>query len=135
MTLAKVWWRQRLLLLLAGMLSLAPTAGDIGGCGQPLVALDARKFFDEKQTIDCRRCFQCGLTSAACERACGPFAEVAEFPAGCAPLVHDGEVCLNALLASDCDDYAAYTSAVAATAPSECNFCPLDQQPGGGGGR
>lgn len=133
MTRAVPWRWRRLLLVVLALFTLAPTAGDIGGCGEQPVVLDARKFFDQKQLIDCQRCTECGLSSDACGRACGPFAELAEFPAGCFPLVHDGEVCLNALVAAGCDDYASFTSDVAATAPTECNFCPLDQQPAGGG--
>jgi hypothetical protein len=41
-------------------------------------------------------------------------------------LVHDGEVCLNALDAASCDDYEQYVANQGATIPTECNFCPLD---------
>jgi hypothetical protein len=123
------------LLVLAG-----PTAGDIGSCGQDVVDLDPQKFFLEKSEVDCDRCEECGYDSDTCIRACFDNPPVA-FAAGCFPLVHDGEVCLNALRAASCDDYAAFIDDVAPTVPGECNFCPPGQQPappttgaGGGGG-
>jgi len=46
------------------------------------------------------------------------------FPERCLPLVHDGEVCLRALLNASCGDYSQYMSDDSPTAPTECNFCP-----------
>jgi len=113
--------------LLAGLCGAAPTAGDIGGCGQEAARLDEEKFFDEKARVDCARCDTCGLVGATCKAACdGTSSE--SFPDGCEPLVHDGEVCLRALSDADCDAYASYVADQGATTPTECAFCPLDPQ-------
>jgi hypothetical protein len=85
----------------------APTAGDIGSCGQPPDDLDAAKFFNVKGQIDCARCGECGLNTTACRNACALLVP-AEFEPDCYPLVHDGEVCLNALLVASCAEYARY---------------------------
>ncbi|MEZ4224050.1 MAG: hypothetical protein R3B13_24085 [Polyangiaceae bacterium] len=107
------------------LLNLAPTPGDIGGCGQEPTLLDPPTFFANKKVTDCERCDECGLASDACDDACDPKVPFdREFPAGCLPLVHDGEVCLRALLYASCDDYGSYMSDTAPSAPSECNFCP-----------
>ena len=111
-------------LALALFFTAAPTAGDIGSCGQPPDDLDAAKFFGSKQATDCRRCGECGLDTKACERACAPALEQSAFPTGCWPLVHDGEVCLDALGAASCKDYAKYLADDAPTVPTECDFCP-----------
>lgn len=121
--------------------SAAPTAGDIGGCGQEASLLDEAKFFAQKARIDCESCETCGLVTRRCEAACNAEdgvetpdevgGEVAgdvaaeSFPVGCQPLVHDGEVCLRALSDASCDDYAAYVADEGATTPTECAFCPL----------
>lgn len=111
----------------------APVAGDIGGCGQEVEDLDGAKFFLYKDYIDCQRCTECGLLSEACARACERASELepetTEFPPGCYPLAHDGEVCLHALNAASCGDYEQYTADEAPTTPTECNFCPPDQRP------
>jgi hypothetical protein len=119
----------------AAILAAAPTAGDLGSCGQPAELLDADKFFANKRAIDCTRCEACGLTTTACTRACADERTENEvFPALCAPLVHDGEVCLDALLAADCDDVARYVADEGATLPTECAFCPADARGAGGEG-
>jgi hypothetical protein len=46
------------------------------------------------------------------------------FPDDCLPLVHDGEVCLRALLDADCDEYSRYVVSDPEI-PLECNFCPV----------
>jgi hypothetical protein len=102
----------------------APTAGDIGGCGQAENDLDPAKFFATKQGVDCDQCTACGLTTAACGTACAPGVLLHDFPPGCVPLEHDGEVCIDALLAAGCSDYAHYMADEASTIPTECNFCP-----------
>lgn len=107
----------------------APTAGDIGSCGQDPDALDPEKFFAFKEAVDCRACSECGITTEACARACDPALDERAFPEGCFPLVHDGEVCLNALAAAGCDDYASFMSDSAPTVPTECNFCPVEGAP------
>ena len=114
--------------LLALTVLMGPTVGDIGSCGQELLELDAVKFFTEKAFIDCLQCNECGLTSNACERACAQELEQEAFPENCFPLVHDGEVCLNALQAAGCNDYRSYTDDNAPTIPTECS--PSARTPG-----
>lgn len=121
--------RRQLLMLAAGLLLfvIAPTPGDIGGCGQEAELLDAPVFFATKLSIDCRHCEECGFVYESCGEACDPYAPVPEaFPQGCFPLVHDGEVCLRALNNASCGDYSAYMIDDPAnrSTPSECNFCP-----------
>jgi hypothetical protein len=53
-----------------------------------------------------------------------------EFPKGCFPLVHDGEVCLRALSYSTCDEYVEYLDDRVPRIPTECNFCPLPKDAG-----
>lgn len=104
-----------------------PTPGDIGGCGQEAQLLDARTFFASKADLDCRRCQECSLYSSYCSTACDRSAALPEaFPAGCYPLVHDGEVCLHALHNASCKDYAGFVRDVESQrdTPTECNFCP-----------
>ncbi len=103
----------------------APTPGDVGGCGQKPAELDPGAFFASKATIDCQRCESCSLKSAACANVCNfPESYPSAFPENCVPLVHDGEVCLRALLHAGCDDYASYMSDSSPSVPTECNFCP-----------
>jgi hypothetical protein len=119
-----------LLILCALLLSfvIAPTPGDIGGCGQQAELLDAPAFFASKRAIDCRQCDDCAFVFKTCNEACDPFAPLPEaFPVGCFPLVHDGEVCLRALHNASCNDYSRYMNddPGSRSTPSECNFCPL----------
>jgi len=103
----------------------APTPGDIGGCGQKPAELDPGVFFSSKANVDCQRCSECGLRHAACTTACQfPERYPQAFPERCLPLVHDGEVCLRALLHASCDDYDSYMSDSSPAVPTECNFCP-----------
>jgi len=102
----------------------APTAGDIGSCSQTASDLDAAKFFDAKQNLDCERCQACDLATEPCALACG-VTLAQSFPDHCYPVVHDGEVCLDALRASSCVDYQSYMADEGATIPTECDFCPL----------
>lgn len=102
----------------------APTAGDIGSCNQTAEDLDPGKFFEAKQNLDCDRCFDCAITTKACEVACGPTLPLS-FPKGCYPLVHDGEVCLDVLEVASCSDYASYMADTGGTIPTECDFCPF----------
>lgn len=113
-----------LTILLAVVLGMAPTVGDIGSCNQDVEPLDPALFFAIKANIDCTRCRECGLVTTPCQTACTA-PPATSFLRGCSPLVHDGEVCLHALLHASCDDYATYTDASRPTAPSECQFCPL----------
>ena len=111
------------LALIALVFLAAPVAGDIGSCSQGVDALDPVKFFATKQAIDCQRCTDCGFTTHTCAIACGA-ATVEAFSDMCVPLEHDGEVCLDALLAASCSDYEGYVADQARTIPTECDFCP-----------
>ncbi|RYZ03910.1 MAG: hypothetical protein EOO73_26190 [Myxococcales bacterium] len=102
----------------------APTPGDIGGCGQEAQELDPRTFFWSLQDSQCEQCRDCGIDTAACERACGEVLLETEFPENCVPLVHDGEVCLRALQQASCSDSREYMSDTEPSIPTECNFCP-----------
>jgi hypothetical protein len=111
------------LALLALVFLAAPVAGDIGSCNQSPDALDPTKFFGSKQAIDCERCTDCGLVTNACTVACGaPLGSA--FPPMCYPVEHDGEACLDALLAASCSDYQSFVADEGATVPTECDFCP-----------
>lgn len=122
--------RERPVLMLVALLVLAgPTVGDIGSCGQEVAELDPDKFFIEKEFIDCTHCTECGFLSRACDAACDLNRSNPGFDQDCFPLVHDGEVCLNALRAASCEQYASYIDDAAPTVPTECNFCPLDEKP------
>lgn len=110
---------------LALLLCMASTPGDVGGCGQKPAELDAPTFFASKANLDCQRCDECRLVRASCTNACQfPESYPAAFPDQCEPFVHDGEVCLRALLYASCDDYASYMSDTRPSVPTECNFCP-----------
>ena len=115
--------RRAALIVLAVVFGIGATVGDIGSCGQATDELDPRTFFDIKAGLDCDRCAECGLRTNACDRACKEPAATT-FPKGCRPLVHDGEVCLRALIHAACSDYESYVDDTAPTAPSECQFCP-----------
>ena len=105
----------------------APTPGDIGGCGQRVQPLGAKPFFEAKQDIDCAKCEECKFTTDFCDDACDENFEVPrEFAEGCDPIVHDGEVCLNALEAAGCGQYEKYVRDENREAPNECRFCPLE---------
>ncbi len=125
---AWIWRGERAriaLTLLSLLFCMAPTPGDVGGCGQKPAELDPGIFFASKANVDCQRCQECGLASKACRDACDlSQALQASFPDRCVPLVHDGEVCLRALQYASCDDYAAYMDDAAPSVPTECNFCP-----------
>ena len=101
-----------------------PTVGDVGGCGRTATELDEAAFGHGRKVVDCRRCTACGFGTARCTRACDAKApNDAVFPATCRPLRHDGEACLDALLAASCSDYATYVDDTAPAVPSECEFC------------
>ena len=117
--------------VLAVVFGAAPTVGDVGSCGQKATPLDEAVFAAERKQLDCRRCTQCDLTTVTCTNACDPSkpSDVA-WPPTCFPLDHDGVVCLDALEAASCGDYASFVSDVAPTVPTECQFC-LDVPEGG----
>jgi hypothetical protein len=110
------------------LLSAAPSVGNLGSCGQQAELLDAEKFFRAKAAVDCNRCSECGFATSACRDACEQRLDADVFPEGCYPLVHDGEVCLDALDASACGTFEAFVAEEGATFPTECNFCPIDDQ-------
>lgn len=106
-------------------LCMAPTPGDVGGCGAPAIELGARGFFKAKREVDCRRCEECDVFTRLCAAACDPTVPTAtRFEPGCLPVEHDGRVCLRALEAASCEDYAAFMDDGAPSVPTECNFCP-----------
>ena len=115
---------RRLVTTLMLLLCAAPTAGDIGSCGQTAEDLDPIKFFARKGGIDLAKCDECGFAGATCSARRDGQLEATAFAEGCYPLVHDGEVCLRALEHADCDEYGQYVRDDAPTVPTECNFCP-----------
>jgi hypothetical protein len=121
---------------LAGVLAVlfaAPTVGDIGSCGVTPTLLDERLFANARKAVDCQRCTECGLTTQTCVRACDSNAPSdVSWPPTCHPLLQDGNVCVRALRAASCSDYAGFVDDVAPTEPSECDFCHLTADAGGG---
>ena len=117
-------------LALAAVLALVfgagPTVGDVGSCGETATALDQPSFAAERKAVDCRRCTECGLTTQACATACDPGAlPTVAWPSTCNPLQHDGDVCLRALEAASCGDYASFVSDMSPAVPGECDFCHI----------
>jgi len=120
-----------------GVLSMAPTAGDVGGCGAEIVALDPLAFALVRKDLDCERCQECGIDNGRCQRACDPTKAVETvIPETCQPLLHDGEVCIRALAAASCDAYRTYVDEASPATPSECQFCrgPREGSPAPGFG-
>ena len=122
-------------LALAGVLALvlgaAPTVGDIGSCGRVPADLDPQGFESARKAIDCRRCSECRLTSSICPDVCDPnIPSHVGWPPTCHPIEHDGEVCLRALQAASCSDYAGFLNDVAPSVPTECDFCHLIPEAG-----
>ncbi|MBX3202162.1 MAG: hypothetical protein KF894_28795 [Labilithrix sp.] len=114
-----------LVVAVLGVLSMAPTAGDVGGCGTEVTALDPLAFALARKDMDCERCAECGLETARCRRACDPASEVETvIPPTCQPLRHDGVVCIRKLHAASCSAYATYVDDAPST-PSECEFCKI----------
>ena len=110
--------------IVLGVLTAAPTVGDVGGCNEAAAPLDASKFFRARLEITCAQCKDCGVATATCRAACDPatFAP-STFPSGCKPVEHDGQVCLRALESMSCGEF----ESVVAAAPivsTECDFCP-----------
>ena len=107
-----------------GVLLMAPTVGDTGGCGRTISELDRDAYANARKLEDCERCQECGLDTARCGRACDSKEppEIA-LPLTCRPLYHDGEVCLRALGAASCDTYATYVDDDGPATPTECDFC------------
>jgi hypothetical protein len=117
-------------LVLLGLVSLAfaaaPTAGDIGGCGAPAEEISEERYVVSRKHTDCRRCTECGLQTQRCVAACDEKAPPdIDLPSSCHPLVHDAQVCLNALVAASCGAFASYVDDDAPSSPPECDFCRL----------
>jgi hypothetical protein len=110
--------------VLALVFGAAPTVGDVGSCGQKATPLDEAVFAAQRKALDCQRCTQCGLITQTCTDACDPSkpSDVG-WPDTCFPLDHDGVVCIDALEAASCKDYASFVSDTAPTVPTECQFC------------
>lgn len=108
--------------MIALVLGVGATVGDVGSCGADPVDLEAGTFARGRKTVDCERCNECGLTSARCSIACDTDAAIDEtFPPNCEPLYQDGLVCLRALLAASCSDYQQFLDE--GLVPTECQFC------------
>lgn len=121
---------RRMVLVVLALLCVAPTAGDVGGCGKEATDLDAQDYALARKSEDCDRCRECGIHTARCERACDPAKSPdVLLPATCKPVYHDGEVCLRALDAVSCDKYATYVDDFAPATPSECDFCKIAPEP------
>ena len=96
----------------------------MGSCGDQATSLDEPSFEAARKSEDCKRCTQCGLTTKTCAAACDPDVPGDYgWPSTCFPLARDGVVCLDALQAASCGDYASYVSDTAPAEPSECAFC------------
>ncbi len=116
----------KLVVAVLGVLLLAPTSGDIGGCGDEARELDGQTYGEARKEQDCKRCAECGVATARCGRACdGSFPPDILLPATCRPLYHDGRVCLRAIEAASCATFATYVDDVAPAVPSECDFCQV----------
>lgn len=110
--------------VVVAILCMAPTPGDVGGCGSEVTDLNDEQFVFDRKRMDCARCTECGLSTARCTRSCDPAKPPdTSVPETCQPIRHDGEVCLRALEAASCDAYATYVADTAPATPSECEFC------------
>lgn len=113
-----------------GLLCMAPTAGDIGGCGKEATDLDADDYAVGRKNVECDRCRECGIDNARCKRACDPKqAPDIALPPTCKPVRHDGEVCLRAIDAVSCEKFTTYVDDVAPATPGECDFCKIKPEP------
>jgi len=125
---------RRMVVVILALLCMAPTVGDVGGCGKTATELDPEDYAVARKNEDCRRCKDCALETTRCTNACDPKKPPdIELPRTCKPVRHDGEVCLRALRAASCDTFATYVDDVAPASPSECNFClesPAESTPG-----
>jgi hypothetical protein len=114
----------------AALFCMAPTAGDVGGCGKTAVELEEGDYNYTRKIVDCDKCRTCELATARCTRACdGPIDGYVRFPETCRPLRHDGDVCIRALRAAPCDAYARYVADEEPETPSECDFCRVAEEP------
>jgi hypothetical protein len=113
-----------------GVLAMAPTPGDVGGCGSEAELLEPSSYEATRKRQDCQRCEECSVTTERCARACDP-AKPSDIvvPPSCLPLLRDGQVCIRALVAASCTDFATYVDDVAPRTPSECQFCRQGTSP------
>jgi hypothetical protein len=103
---------------------MAPTPGDTGGCGATAESLDVGQFGAARKNMDCKRCTSCDIGSARCQKACdATIVSDVSFPDTCKPLREDGLICLRALNAAPCDDYARFMDDRVPQVPTECQFC------------
>lgn len=117
-----------IVVILLGVLCMAPTAGDVGGCGAEVTALDDATFAKARSELDCRRCAECNVPTTRCKNACDPSKPPAtQIPKSCQALKHDGEVCLRRLESVSCEVFGSYVSDLAPATPSECQFCKLEE--------
>jgi hypothetical protein len=113
--------------IVLAILAAAPTVGDVGGCGTKAEPLDATKFFTQRLDLACSRCDECGILAPGCKNACSRNRIVPHtFPEGCNPVVHDGEVCINAVEALSCSAFDDFIER--GIVPTECDFCPQPEQ-------
>jgi hypothetical protein len=118
------------LLLLTPLLA-APTVGDVGGCGTEAEALDVPVYQSARKELECERCAECGVQTARCARACDLLAPAdIAIPSTCRPLLHDGRVCVRALRAASCDEFARFVDDLSPSTPSECAFCRITEDAG-----
>ena len=110
--------------VLALVFGTAPTVGDVGACGHKATPLDEAVFAAQRKELDCQKCTKCSFSTQSCMNACDPGkpSDVG-WPETCFPFDHDGVVCLDALEAASCSDYASFVSDVGPTTPTECQFC------------
>jgi hypothetical protein len=107
----------------------APTVGDTGSCGKTARDIDEARFASARKRLDAQRCQACGITSSRCAAARDPnVPSDVGFPPTCLPLWHDAEVCLDALAAASCGDYARFVADDQRLVPSECDFCRGDTE-------
>lgn len=113
--------------LAAVVLGMGSTVGDVGGCGADATDLDETSFALARKRLDCARCTECNLTTQRCVEACDLHkpSDVG-FPPYCKPLLHDGEVCIDALRVASCSTYADYVDDQFRAVPIECEFCRGD---------
>ena len=117
-------WMLGALAFVAIAFLMAPTPGDTGGCGVTAQSLEVAQFGAARKNIDCKHCTSCTLASDRCQKACdGGVPPDVNFPDTCKPLREDGLICLRALNASSCDDYARYMDDRSPEVPTECQFC------------
>jgi hypothetical protein len=115
--------RRVLAMIAIVVLGTGPTVGDIGGCGATATEMSEETYAAARRNLDCRRCKECAIATERCRRACEDKTPETDLPATCRPLRRDGDVCVRALRAASCEDYASFMDDVSPTNPTECDFC------------